>query len=157
MAIERRIEALGKEGEELAELKALLGDNGWAEANGGETAGKNRERGMVREWMNITGAKKSMPRDSMRKSSRVGSAADILVGFGWEAPRLRKGAALGPTQFTNYLFSGHIIAVEPETQNWSHFRGARELAKSHESPTQNAANLMATLTRLHELHEDKQG
>jgi hypothetical protein len=154
-AIERRIEAMGQEGEELAALKALLGDDGWGEANGGEAAGTTRESKMAREWMNVANPKKSMPRDALRKSSRVGSAVDILVGYGWEAPKLRKGAALGAAQFTNYLFSGHVFAVEPETQHWIHYKGARELAKSHESPTLNAALLMAELTRLHEQYEDR--
>src|SRR6266498_3053391 len=50
-AIERRMEQLGQEDAELKELKALLGDDGWRRANGGEAAGTNREASMTHEGM----------------------------------------------------------------------------------------------------------
>jgi hypothetical protein len=144
-AVQSRIAMLGRENGELTILESFLKD-----AQGGER-GKflesSREREMIGNWMNITGARKSMSSVDIRKSRRATSAADVLVGFGWTSTdgdqKVRR--------YTNYEHSGHEILLEKSgTQHWVHLKGSREVAKSAGSPVVCAADLLAHLTRLHE-------
>jgi hypothetical protein len=82
------------------------------------------------------------------KSSRLGSAGDVVLVHSWE----RANGDERLTTYTHGQHPGHEIAIEHETQRWAHRKGAKELAtsKSGATPIQCAASLHSHLSDFHQ-------
>lgn len=134
-AIQRRMEEINSETDELKELERLLHDGTFGAAMGGERA-VGRESALIASWQNtVQGARKSASsanltrEQKIAKSRAMGGGADcatILTAHNWEKTDGTKDRHV----YTHGKIPGHEVHVHVPTEAWEHRKGARVLGAS---------------------------
>ncbi len=142
-AIQRRIEEISHETDELAGLQALLRDGSFAAAQGGERV-VGREHAMIANWHEtVTGARKSLSSANLSRDQKIAksramggtSCRDILTAHSWERTDGDKGTDI----YTHGRIPGHSIHVNVKTEAWEHRKGAKVLGASERDDEQQVA------------------